>query len=109
MKELAQEALDIQGAGNPLGLTKGFASAMDELHGRLQIAGEPHGTDDLCRHPVFKLWALRMIELADFGGADKLEYADAYQACKRLANPERSEKARKYAAFLARLLKGDPP
>lgn len=84
LKELAQEALDIQNACNPLGLSKGYAVSLQELHDRLSLNGLPNDTQAMRDHPINKLWASKLHDLASLGLSDTDRYGDAYRACKIL-------------------------
>jgi hypothetical protein len=85
LKQLAEEALAIQDACNPLGLTKGFAQATQELADTLRASGQPCDTRAICRHPVFRLWTSKLHDLANMGMSDTERYSEAYSACKDVA------------------------
>jgi hypothetical protein len=85
LKQLAEEALVIQDACNPLGLTKGFAQATQELADALRASNQPSDTRAICRHPVFRLWASKLHDLAGMGLSDTERFGEAYSACKELA------------------------
>jgi hypothetical protein len=74
LRELAQDALDMQDACNLCGVAQDFAKAMLEL-------GEhcPEGTKQRNTHPVTKLWVDKLISLS--GQADM----DTYNTVKVLA------------------------
>ena len=59
LTELAKEALLVQDACNILGVSKGFARAMDDL--RRLLPSE--GTDGYNRHPVAVLWASKLASM----------------------------------------------
>ena len=85
LPELAFDALCAQSACNPLGLTKGFAEAIRALAERLRAEGQPHDTDTILRHPIFRLWASKLHDMAGLGLSDSDRYSEAYQACQDLA------------------------
>jgi hypothetical protein len=84
LKEMAAEAIVIQNACNPLGLTKTFAKVTQDLADRLREEGKG-STSLVCRHPIFCLWASKLHELAGMGLSDTERYGQAYQACRELA------------------------
>ena len=84
IQDIAREAIIVQDACNPLVLTKGFAKAVQELW---ELMPGPKCMDDLCLHPVFRLWASKMHDLACMGLSDCERYGQAYEECKRLAEP----------------------
>ena len=84
LKEMASEAITIQDACNPLGLTKTFAQVTQDLADQLQERGE-FSTANICRHPIFRLWASKLHDLAGMGLSDTDRYGEAYEACKKLA------------------------
>lgn len=88
VQEMAREAVAIQDACNPLGLTKAFANVTQELRDVLDL-----DTFGLCNHPVFRLWASKLHELACLGLSDTEQYAEAYHACIQLAHPEMERSA----------------
>lgn len=86
LADLAREAIDIQNACNPLGITKGFAEATQELADLMRNSGEyPFSTHAVCLHPVFQLWASKLHDLAGIGMSDTEKYGEAYAECKKLA------------------------
>lgn len=83
IQELAREALQIQNACNPLGLTKGFAEATQDLAEILRARGE-FSTDAICKHPIYRLWASKMHDLAGLGLSDQTRFGHAYIYCQGL-------------------------
>lgn len=59
MKELAQEALNVQDACNLSGVVHGFSRAITNLRDLLPRAG----TDEINRHPISVLWADKIAHL----------------------------------------------
>jgi hypothetical protein len=84
LKEMAAEAVVIQNACNPLGLTKTFAAVTQDLADRLREQGQG-STSLVRRHPIFCLWASKLHDLAGMGLSDTDRYGEAYEACKELA------------------------
>ena len=82
IKQLAQEAIQIQDACNPLGLSKGYAAALTDLRDALAAGGLPCGTLEISRHPVNQLWASKLHDLAGMGWSQEDTYGRAYDACK---------------------------
>jgi hypothetical protein len=75
IKELAQEALDIQSACNLSGVVHSFSRAMTELR-RL----EPTlGTDGYNTHPISLLYSSKIASLT--GSESGLEFSRAYDWC----------------------------
>jgi hypothetical protein len=87
LSDLAREALLVQNACNPLGLTKSFAVATQDLADALRELGAS-ALDAVCRHPVFRLWASKLHDLAGLGLSDPDRYRQAYRECERLAGVE---------------------
>lgn len=87
LSELAKQAIQIQDACNPLGLTKSFAEAIQDL-GDLMRAKGNFSTRDLCYHPVFRLWASKIHSLAGLGLSDLDTFGDAYHECQLLEKGE---------------------
>jgi len=85
MQQLAVEAIQIQDASNPLGLTKGFATALQELRDCLAADGLPNDTNAIRSHPIHRLWASKIHDLAGMGLSDTDCYGEAYAACRELA------------------------
>lgn len=86
LKQLAQEAMDVQNACNPLGVSKSYAKAVQELRSRLELDNLPCDTDSICVHPVNQLWASKLHSLACMGMSHHEPYENAYNECKRLAS-----------------------
>ena len=59
LRQLAQEALDVQNACNLCGVAQSFARAMIDLHGHC-----PAGTDERNTHPITIAWLDKMNSLA---------------------------------------------
>lgn len=92
LAQLAQEAIDVQDASNPGGLSRSYAQMITELH-RLLSGSQFHCTRDLCRHPINQLWTSKLHTLAEMGLSDDATYGVAYHACQGLVagkhwNPE---------------------
>ncbi len=81
MKQLAQEALDVQDAVNLSGLVHGWSRSISDLRALLPNVG----TDAINQHPVNKMWASKVHDLARMGLGDMMELSKAYDACKALA------------------------
>ena len=104
LKELAQEALDVQDTVNPLGISKSFAVSLQELHDRLKADGLPTDTASVCRHPIYRLWASKLHALAEMGMSDWCVYGKAEVACQQLVEtPEPPNTTHKYRVTLQRV------
>lgn len=95
VKQLAQEALEIQNACNPLGLSKGYAQALSELRCALEVEGKENDTDAIRLHPINRLWLDKLCDLANYQrgvcGVDGWgEFAAAYGEVSRLAEDVRA-------------------
>lgn len=58
LKQLAQEALDVQNACNLTGVLHSFAKAASELRQILNV-----GNDEAANHPIMKLWSDKVASL----------------------------------------------
>jgi hypothetical protein len=85
LQELAQEAIDIQNACNPLGLTKSFAEVTQELWVALDFLKLPRDTESIRTHPIVRLWASKLHDLVGMGLSDTERYGEAYHACQSIA------------------------
>lgn len=86
LSELAQQALTIQDACNPLGLTKGYAEALQELTDILRASGSSFDTAAICAHPINRLWASKLHSLAGLGTLSHIRYVDALKYCQRVVD-----------------------
>jgi hypothetical protein len=68
MKELAQEALDVQNACNLSGVVHSFARAMTDLRAVAEAEGWA-GTQNINTHPICQLWADKIADLTGRDGA----------------------------------------
>lgn len=66
MKQLVQEALDVQNACNMSGIVRSYAEALSDLREILEKEGSGFSTEKLNRHPVSVMWACK---IADLSGA----------------------------------------
>jgi len=82
--QLAREALDVQNACNPLGISRSFAKAMLRLSALLEAEGKG-GTRALCEHPIAVAWAHKIMDLhyANFG----LTASEAFEDLEKLVQP----------------------
>lgn len=85
VRELAQEAILVQDACNPLGLSKSFAKAVEELRDRLVLNGRSGDTRAICNHPITRLWVSKLHDLSNMGVSDVDRFAEAYRACLEMA------------------------
>jgi hypothetical protein len=85
LEVLAREAIDVQNACNLLGVSKGFARAIQDLREALDASGLPSGTDDINRHPIARLWASKVHDMTGMGISDGMRFDEAYSACDLLA------------------------
>lgn len=81
MAELAQEAIEIQDACNLGGLVHGWSRSMSDLQDHLR----QEGTRSVNEHPISKLWASKIHDLARMGLSDYDAFSKAYDECKKLA------------------------
>lgn len=80
IKELAQDALDVQNACNLCGVAQSFARAMVDL------GKYTNGTTERNRHPIAILWADKIANLTgtqEFGNDRVME---AYDSCYAIVN-----------------------
>lgn len=92
LRQLAQQAIDIQDASNLSGLAK----AWGEVQTQLREIMPSIGTRELNKHPINKLWAYKLYSLAcgeplDSFTADQV-FGESYNWCKDLV--ERSTSAK---------------
>jgi len=80
IKQLAQQAIDVQNASNLSGVVNGFASVVQHL----KNAGVQHPR----LHPVARLWASKIHDLCGMGLSDGKVYVKVYDACLALAGQE---------------------
>jgi hypothetical protein len=85
LHDLAAEAVAVQDACNPLGISKSYATALDALRAALGAAGLDNGTAAISQHPINKMWASKIHDLASMGWSDTERYGEAYAACRELS------------------------
>lgn len=85
LKELAQEAIDVQDGCNLSGVVHGWHRAMETLCSILRENPGFNGTDEINQHPINQLWASKVHDLARMGLSDDVAYEAAYNECKKLA------------------------
>lgn len=82
LKELAAEALAVQGTSNLLGVSNSYAKMIPEL--RAALVSEKKFGDDYGEHPIHCLWVSK---LSQFAGKDislSAWYVEAEFACKEM-------------------------
>lgn len=85
LRDLAKEALAVQDASNPLGVSRSFGEAMKELPDALLEAHLMADTRSICECPVFRLWASKLHDMAGMGLSNTERYGNAYQDCETFA------------------------
>jgi hypothetical protein len=81
IRELAQEACDVQGACNLSGVVQGFARAIADL----RELPEHGGSDWLCKHPIVVAWADKVASMCHVqwdAGAERA--MEAHRRCEEL-------------------------
>jgi hypothetical protein len=84
LAQLAQEALDVQGACNLSGVVLGWGRAITELRRNLPQLG----TDEINRHPINRLWADKVAHLTGtqvISGESMATFSKAYDVVCELA------------------------
>ena len=85
IQELARDAITVQDASNILGLARSFGlEVLPDLRKALETAGV-YGNDAINEHPVTRLWASKLHDLANMGVSDLPRYRAALEECQRLA------------------------
>jgi len=79
IKQLAQEALDVQNACNLCGVVQSFARAM------IDLGEHTKGTDERNQHPVSVLWADKVAHLTGTQAIGNDAVMKAYTICHDLA------------------------
>ncbi len=85
LQELAQEALEIQGACNLCGLVQSFARALIDLN----ALSRNDGTTERNQHPIVIVWLDKLNSLAgiqDFGNKADMKISRAYNQVENMAN-----------------------
>lgn len=81
IKELADEAVLVQSACNGFAIANSYGKMMTNLRDALKESGEPNDTDDLRNHPINRMWASKIHDLAGLGLSDMEMYSDAWLWC----------------------------
>jgi hypothetical protein len=81
LKELAQEALNVQDACNLSGVVKGFDRAIQELRGHYPNLS----TNDFNALPINAMWADKIAALTGVQNMKMVEYSGVYDAVNKLA------------------------
>lgn len=85
LKQLAHEALDVQDACNALGVSKGYARALQQLRECLTALGQPDDTMAVREHAINRMWASKIQDLAGMGFSDTVRFSQAYDECRLMA------------------------
>lgn len=80
VQEAAKLALDIQNACNLSGVIHTFCEVLQDV-----VIPSTQATIDVNQHPITKLFASKIHDLAGMGLSDFDEYRRAYDACLKLA------------------------
>lgn len=81
MQTLAQEALFVQSACNPIALANSYGKMILKLREALQEEGSASDHEAIRNHPVNRLWASKLHDMASMGMSNADRYADAYSWC----------------------------
>ena len=85
LAQLAQQAIDVQNACNPIAIANGMVNAMQELR-KLGIVG----SEELATHPVTRLWVAKLSSLSVFR-EDHVTEAIAYHRCYEIIDKQESK------------------
>jgi hypothetical protein len=85
LKQLAQEALDVQNACNLSGVVHGFSRAMSDLCALVPNTGERN------THPIAILWADKIAHLTGTQDIGNDKVMKAYSYCHDLVNDKMAE------------------
>jgi hypothetical protein len=85
LKELAQEAIDVQDASNVVGVVASYATALQDLSKYVK------GSSEIAKHPINRLWASKIQSLAGMGIGDNDRFGFAHAACQELTKPTLEE------------------
>jgi len=78
LAELASEALQVQNACNLSGILNSWLASVR----RLRALCPSLGTDQINRHPINRLWASKVHDLAGMGLSDIDRYGEASDWCE---------------------------
>lgn len=81
LADLAREALQVQDACNLSGVIHGFSRAISQL----RVVCPDQGTEFYNTHPICRLWASKVHDLARLGCSNYERYDAAYTECQRIA------------------------
>ena len=81
IKKLATEAIQIQDACNGIAIANAYGKMLVDLRAALESEGQPTDTDALRNHPINRLWASKIHDLAGMGLSDMSRFSDAYDWC----------------------------
>lgn len=95
LEVLAREAMNVQNACNLLGVSKGFARAVQDLKEALDASNLPSDTDTIKCHPIARLWTSKLHDMTGMGISDCSRYDKAYSACDLLAYTKAEQEADK--------------
>lgn len=86
IRELAQEALDVQDACNLSGVAQYFSFAILDL--RVALQGSGAGTSEINHHPIVTVWLSKMLDLNGDLPSNNDRMLDAFERVKELARRE---------------------
>jgi hypothetical protein len=86
LKQLANDAIEVQDACNINAVARGMIRAMDDL--RELHKGQMFGSYELNAHPVTRLWAHKLADLSNMADTGSELYGHAYMACLEWRNVE---------------------
>ena len=86
IKQLAQEALDVQDACNLSGVVHSFARSLGALRDALAANGDRVSTSAINAHPIAKVWADKIAHLTQTQSGAFGDIHHAYGVVHELAN-----------------------
>jgi hypothetical protein len=85
IQDLAKEAIQVQDACNLSGVVHGFSRAITELREILRATGGDLSTDAVNTHPICRMWASKIHDLARMGFGEHVAFSNAFYLCSNLA------------------------
>lgn len=78
MTKLAEQALEVQNASNPIAVATHFGTAVLSLRDRLTLDGKPCDSAAIANHPVYRLWANKIHSIAGMEVETATRFSRAY-------------------------------
>jgi|688.fasta_scaffold03312_65 hypothetical protein len=86
IQQLAKDAIQVQDASNLVAVVNGMGRMLVDLKTIIEQSGMVADTPTMSEHPITKMWASKIHDLARMGFSESQAYGNAYDWCRKMSD-----------------------